>query len=66
MRMQGYSPREFTAILNANGWHYNHHSSNHMNFSKDGCSRIITVSFHGKEINRCIAKRLLKEANICI
>jgi len=65
MRMQGFSPREFTGILISNGWHRSH-GGTHVSFVKNGCNRIITLPFHGRELSRPLAKRLLKEANICI
>lgn len=65
MRMRGFTPREFADILIQNGYYHCHHSSNHYNFKKDGCSKIITVNFHDrKEMSRPICKRLLKEAGL--
>jgi predicted RNA binding protein YcfA (HicA-like mRNA interferase family) len=67
MRMKGFTPKEFADLLIANGWKYSHHSSNHYNYCKDGCTKIMTVNFHfKKEMSRPLCKRLLKEAGINI
>lgn len=65
MRMQGYSPEEFADLLIGNGWRLAHRKSNHASYTKTGRSNLITISFHGKELSRPLAKRLLKEAGIC-
>lgn len=64
MRMKEFTPKEFESILLANGFRYSHHSSNHVNYKKDGFPKIITVNFHNRVMNRPMAKRLLKECGI--
>jgi predicted RNA binding protein YcfA (HicA-like mRNA interferase family) len=64
--MQEYTIREFADILAANGYIDNRHSSNHHVFTKEGCKDHITVSFHGRYINPCIARRLIKENNLIL
>ena len=63
-RMKEFTPREFEKILNSNGFHYSHHSSNHKNYKRDGLDKVITVNFHNRIMSRPMAKRLLKEAGI--
>lgn len=66
MRMQEFTIREFTDILTANGFTEDRHNSNHHVFTKEGYRNHITVSFHGRYINPCIARRLIKENNILL
>lgn len=65
MRMKGFTPKEFVDILIEHGYRYSHYNSNHYNYCKDGCDKIVTVNFHSrKEMSRPICHRLLKEAGI--
>jgi predicted RNA binding protein YcfA (HicA-like mRNA interferase family) len=64
MHMKEFTPKEFESILLRNGFHLAHYSSNHKNYKRDGFERVITVNFHERLMNRCIARRLLKECGI--
>ena len=63
MRMKNFEVKDFVALLVANGWHRSH-GGNHVSFAKEGSKRIITIPYHGRTLNPCMAKRLLKEAQI--
>ena len=57
-----YTFRDFRALLRRNGYVFQRYSGDHMIFSND--DNTISVPFHGKEINRMLALRLIKENNL--
>lgn len=62
--MREFTVKEFIDIITSQGWTHDHHSSNHFVYSKTGFPNKLTVNFHNRTMNPCIAKRLLKEAKI--
>ena len=57
-----YTFREFRALLRRNGYVFNRYSGDHVLFTND--VNTISIPFHGKEINRMLAQRLIKENNL--
>lgn len=57
-----YTFRDFRALLRRNGYVFQRYSGDHIIFSND--RNTISVPFHGKEINRMLALRLIKENNL--
>ena len=64
MRKQEFSTKEFIHLLQQNGWKETRRKSSHITLSKNNNAHIITVVDHGKEMNRCLARKLLKEAGL--
>lgn len=59
MRAKEYTPREFVRLLKANGYTYNRSNGDHDIYVNADNGR--TISFKSTDINRMIAKRLIKE-----
>ena len=57
-----YTYRQFRTILRKNGYVFDRYSGDHCIFSND--VNTISIPFHGKEINRMLALRLIKENNL--
>lgn len=57
-----YTFREFRTMLRRNGYVFQRTTGDHLVFSND--KNTISVPFHGKEINRMLALRLIKENNL--
>ena len=57
-----YTFRDFRALLRKNGYVFQRNSGDHIIFSND--VNTISIPFHGKEINRMLAQRLIKENNL--
>ena len=57
-----YTFRDFRALLRRNGYVFQRHSGDHLIFTND--VNTISIPFHGKEINRMLAQRLIKENNL--
>lgn len=54
-----YTFRDFRTLLRKNGYVYQRTSGDHIIFSND--YNTVSIPFHGKEINRMLALRLIKE-----
>lgn len=57
-----YSFRQFRILLRRNGYVFDRFSGDHCIFVND--VNTISIPFHGKEINRMLAQRLIKENNL--
>ena len=57
-----YTFREFRTLLRRNGYVFQRTAGDHLIFSND--KNTISIPFHGKEINRMLALRLIKENNL--
>jgi predicted RNA binding protein YcfA (HicA-like mRNA interferase family) len=69
--MRGYSPREFKAILEKNGWKQSRkQNGSHLTYYKENVNYIVTFvdkgSSHGKELSRPMVKRIIKEAGLVV
>lgn len=58
-RAKGFSFREFSLLLKANGYAHTRTSGDHVIYS-DG-TNIISIPHHGKKLNRMVCRRLIKE-----
>lgn len=54
-----YTFREFRALLRRNGYVFQRYSGDHQIYSND--VNTISIPFHGKNLNRMLALRLIKE-----
>lgn len=54
-----YSYRDFRSLLRRNGYVFDRCSGDHCIFTND--VNTISVPYHGKKLNRMIARRLIKE-----
>lgn len=57
-----YTFRDFRTLLRRNGYVFQRTSGDHQIYSND--INTISIPFHGKEINRMLALRLIKENNL--
>ena len=57
-----YTFRDFRILLRQNGYVFNRTSGDHVIFTND--INTISVPYHGKQLNRMIARRLIKENNL--
>ncbi len=57
-----YTFREFRTLLRRNGYVFQRTSGDHIIFSND--VNTISVPFHGKNLNRMLALRLIKENSL--
>lgn len=55
-----YTSREFATLLKKNGYRYDHSTGDHNIYRKDGRH----ISFPAKDLNRMVARRLIKEYNL--
>ena len=63
MSVAGYPIIKFKAILKENGYKKNRCNSGHEVWERT-ITDSISISIHSKEMNGCIAKRLIKEHNL--
>lgn len=61
--MKQYTVKEFTVILNNNGFRLNRISGSHYIFTNNNGNHI---SIPYRKLNSCIAKRLIKENNLLL
>lgn len=57
-----YTFREFRSLLRRNGYVFQRYSGDHQIFSND--RNTISIPYHGKNINRMMVQRLIKENNL--
>lgn len=57
-----YTFRDFRALLRQNGYVFQRCSGDHQIYSND--INTISIPFHGKNLNRMLALRLIKENNL--
>lgn len=57
-----YTFRDFRILLRQNGYVFNRCSGDHIIFTND--INTISVPYHGKQLNRMITRRLIKENNL--
>lgn len=57
-----YTFRDFRALLRRNGYVFDRYSGDHAIYTND--VNTISIPFHGKEINRMLALRLIKENDL--
>ena len=58
-RAKEYSFREFRLLLRQNGYYYVRSCGDHNIFSND--VKVISIPNHGKQLNRMLCRRLIKE-----
>ncbi len=64
-RMQQYTFKQMENIVKANGYSYIRCNGDHHVYKKDGRTNAIVLP-KKKQINPCIARRLIKENNLII
>lgn len=57
-----YTFRDFRILLRQNGYVFNRCNGDHIIFTND--INTISVPYHGKQLNRMITRRLIKENNL--
>lgn len=64
-KMQQYTFRQMEAIVLANGYVFVRCTGSHHTYKKEGAANTIVLT-KKKEINQCIARRIIKENNLNI
>lgn len=64
-KMRQYTFREMEAIVLANGYVYIRCTGSHCTYKKEGTANTIVLA-RKKQINPCIARRLIKENNLVV
>lgn len=62
-RLQQYTFRQMESIVLRNGYVYVRCSGTHCTYKKEGVANTIVLSKH-RDVNPCIARRLIKENNL--
>lgn len=57
------TPKEMIALLEKNGWIFDHSTGSHRIFYKAGF-RPVTVPFHSKELSKGLEQSILKQAGL--
>lgn len=57
-----YTFREFRTLLRRNGYVFQRTAGDHQIYSND--KNTISIPFHGKDLNRMLVRRLIKENNL--
>ncbi len=61
-RAKEYTFRDFRILLRSNGYVFQRASGDHYIFSND--DNVISIPCHGKQLNRMVCRRLIKENNL--
>jgi predicted RNA binding protein YcfA (HicA-like mRNA interferase family) len=64
-KMKQYTFREMESIVRRNGYVYVRANGTHCVYKKDGVEKTIVLSKH-RDVNACIARRLIKENNLIV
>lgn len=62
-KMRNYTFKQMEAIVLANGYVFVRCTGSHCTYKKEGVAKTIVLSKH-RDINPCIARRLIKENNL--